>query len=70
MSGYDIKGILSRVRTQANYVQNHVLKNNDGMSNEMNNYRDERIGTDFSQPTQHHMLSQKVDNAERQPFTP
>jgi len=26
MSGYDMKGILSRVKNQANYVQNNVLK--------------------------------------------
>ena len=34
MSGYDFKGMLSRVRHQANYVQNNVLKSNeDTMSN-------------------------------------
>ena len=26
MSGYDLKGMLSRVRNQASYVQNNVLK--------------------------------------------
>ena len=29
MSGYDFKGMLSRVRNQAQYVQNNVLKSND-----------------------------------------
>ena len=28
MSGYDFRGMLSRVRNQANYVQNNVLKTN------------------------------------------
>ena len=32
MSGYDLKGMLSRVRNQANYVQNNILKSSNEAS--------------------------------------
>lgn len=64
MSGYDLKGMLSRVRNQANYVQNNILKSSNEASPNKNhelkqdNFRHQHNGTEFYQPAQpHHVLS-------------
>jgi len=54
MSGYDLKGMLSRVRNQANYVQNNVLRNNEAtefpeqLVENYDRYRHQHNGTEFS----------------------
>ena len=77
MSGYELKGMLSRVRNQASYVQNNVLKNNeptefpDQLVDNYDRFRLQHSGTEFSQPgfsKNHQNFSQNTAFAET-PFT-
>ena len=57
MSGYDLKGMLSRVRNQANYVQNNVLK-----SSHIDTTQSPQPGDFYGE--QHQFMSQNVPSGD------
>ena len=69
MSGYDLKGMLSRARNQAGYVQNHILPENNQISDkkpteEESNYHHKRndtgLSSDMLKNGNHQFLSQNT----------
>ena len=81
MSGYDLKGMLSRARNQAGYVQNHVLEGqqtDDYNAQQQPHHQQQPSASDFSQPeiplqvngNDHQFLSQNTAFQENSRLTP